>query len=324
MFILFSPVNRISINLLLCFIVVVHLTGCAQKLHLKIDEDRALFKEANNSVLVYQIKPKSLQGEFERSNYIHPLYTLDGLPITEDFPKDHLHHRGIFWAWHQLYINEDRIGDAWEIKDFEWEVENSMMIKNAHGAATLKSTVFWKSNLITDENGENRPLVEEINQITVFPKEKDYRLVDIVVEMRGLFDNVSIGGSEDEKGYGGFSARIELSEDVVFKDSRGNVTPQNTPVQGNDWINIISKTPENGKPYGLAIIPSKDNPDYPNPWILRSKESMQNAVYPYPGSIPIGLSRESPLVLMYRLVIHDGQMNKSTLTKLQNDYFSEN
>ena len=36
-----------------------------------------------------------------RSTYLHPVYALpDGTPcVTDDFNKDHPHHRGIFWAW---------------------------------------------------------------------------------------------------------------------------------------------------------------------------------------------------------------------------------
>ena len=53
-------------------------------------------------VFYYQRAPKSLTGEYIYNNYIHPLYSLDGDPLTEEFPVDHPHHRGIFWAWHHF------------------------------------------------------------------------------------------------------------------------------------------------------------------------------------------------------------------------------
>ena len=28
-------------------------------------------------------------------------------------PADHRHQRGLFWAWHQVWIGEERIGDPW-------------------------------------------------------------------------------------------------------------------------------------------------------------------------------------------------------------------
>lgn len=294
----------------------------SQGISLNVTEEAAIFQEERDTVLVYQIQPKSLKGNYKRANYIHPLFSLDGVSITEDFPDDHLHHRGIFWAWHQLYINGKRIGDGWEIRDFEWHVLKAVEVKKRNGWITLESQIHWESGLHVDENGDRLPFVKETNWITVYPKKDNYRVVDIKIQLYPLFDDISIGGSEDEKGYGGFSTRVQLSQDVEFKDSERNINPRNTPVQGNNWINIVSKTSENNKPYGLAIIPSKENPSYPNPWILRSRASMQNAVYPYPGAKPVTLSNEKPLILKYRLVVHDGAINNTALFEIQQDFFN--
>lgn len=308
------------------FFFVLFLACCgsivSQQVTLRISDKNAVFLEGKDSVLVYQKKPKSLNGSYARANYIHPFYSLDGVPITEDFPEDHLHHRGIFWAWHQLYRSNIKFGDAWEVRDFEWEIISaSEAIGNIKGT-TLKSEVVWKSSSSMNDFGETTPLVKETNWITVYPKKAGFRVVDIKIQLYPLFDTISIGGSEDEKGYGGFSARVQLSGDVMFKDSEGIIAPENAPVQGENWINIISKTSENNKSYGLVIMPSEENPGYPNPWILRSKESMQNAVYPHPGSVPVPLSKKIPLVLKYRLVVHHGSIQNVTLFELQKEYLS--
>ena len=55
--------------------------------------------ENGKPVLFYQQAPKTLTGEYICSNYIHPLYNLDGEVLTEEFPPDHQYHRGIFLAW---------------------------------------------------------------------------------------------------------------------------------------------------------------------------------------------------------------------------------
>ena len=61
------------------------------------------FTEGDTKVLFFQAERKALpDGEAARSNYFHPLYDVDGNVLTEDFPNDHIHHRGIFWAWHQV------------------------------------------------------------------------------------------------------------------------------------------------------------------------------------------------------------------------------
>lgn len=50
----------------------------------------------------------------ERSDYIHPLYGFHGEPLTTDYPKDHLHHRGLWWSWCEVRHNE-KIGDLWAV-----------------------------------------------------------------------------------------------------------------------------------------------------------------------------------------------------------------
>src|SRR5690606_14852268 len=84
-----------------------------------------LLEENGQPRFFYQTSTKSLNGEYPRSNYIHPLYGLEGEVLTEDFPDDHLHHHGIFWAWHQLYAEGKRVGDPWISEGITWEVKKT-------------------------------------------------------------------------------------------------------------------------------------------------------------------------------------------------------
>ena len=59
-------------------------------------------------ILTYQVGEKSQNDKWHRSNYIHPLVNLKGEVVTEDFPEDHPHHRGIFWAWHQAWLHSEQ------------------------------------------------------------------------------------------------------------------------------------------------------------------------------------------------------------------------
>jgi len=39
-----------------------------------------------------------------RCCYIYPLWTPGGVSLLGDFPKDHYHHRGLFWAWPDVRV----------------------------------------------------------------------------------------------------------------------------------------------------------------------------------------------------------------------------
>jgi hypothetical protein len=53
-------------------------------------------KENGQPVFFYQRKHKSLDGKYTCNNYIHPLYSLNGDTLTEEFPVDHS------YPWHFL------------------------------------------------------------------------------------------------------------------------------------------------------------------------------------------------------------------------------
>src|SRR4051794_26426265 len=62
--------------------------------------------------------PAGTKPLFTRSGYIHPLHAPCGAVVTDDFPADHLHQRGLFFAW-----TKTRIGSgAGEIHPDFWNL----------------------------------------------------------------------------------------------------------------------------------------------------------------------------------------------------------
>ncbi|MHC4336921.1 MAG: DUF6807 family protein [Planctomycetota bacterium] len=285
-------------------------------------EEGFAFFEGEEKVLFYQRKPKSLDGKYSRCHYIHPLYSLDGQILTEDFPKDHLHHRGIFWAWHQVLVGDKEVGDGWSLKDTVWDVYDARILTLDDGSSFLKVKVFWKSPLWTDSEGWQKPFVKETAVIRVYPACEEFREIDFEISLLALEDEVRIGGANNKRGYGGFSTRIRLPKDISFTGQGGDVVPIRTAVEAGPWLDFSGDFQEDGEVSGLAILCHRSLPGYPQRWILRRAGSMQNAVYP--GQEPVTLSREEPLVLRYRLIVHRGDARHVDLDKLQAEYNTEN
>ena len=283
-------------------------------------EEGIRIREGTADVLFYQRRTKSLAGKYARANYVHPLYDLDGNVLTEDFPEDHRHHRGIFWAWHQLWVGDRKIGDPWTTRDFVWDVQQATTTTHRDGSLSIAAHVQWKSPKWKTPKGELQPLVKERMRIRVYPAQTDARAIDFTIQLRALHDDMMIGGSEDVKGYGGFSPRIRLPEDVRFLGEKGEMTPLRTSVKAGRWLDIVGTFNEGGKQSGLAILCHPTLPVFPPPWILRAKRSMQNAVYP--GDKPVPFPKEKPLVLRYRLVVHRGIPARDVLQMWQSCYES--
>ncbi|MEZ4990389.1 MAG: PmoA family protein [Saprospiraceae bacterium] len=269
--------------------------------------------QGKDSVLFYQRIPHAADGRYARAHYIHPLYSLHNTVLTENMPKDHPHHHGVFWAWHQNFVGETSVGDAWALENFSWEVAKAEVDRSA-SSCVLRTEVLWKSPLWLDENGKEKAFVREKTDIAIHRSKENYRVIDFRIELHALEAGFQIGGSTDEKGYSGFSWRIRLPDELTFAGARGEVQPQNLALDAGPWMNITGNLDGQAGNEGVLVIDHPGNPGYPQPWILRSKNSMQNAAFP--GREKIEIKPDQPLLLRYRMVIYDGALSRAQIDRL--------
>lgn len=274
--------------------------------------------DEGREVFLYRTTPQCLNGKYCRADYVHPLYGLDGEILTEDFPQDHRHHRGIFWAWHQNYIGDKSIGDSWSLDNFIYDVRKAKISDIDNSSKAMQATVYWMSPLWIDNSGNLKPFVKETTNIRLYHTDGDTQKIDFEIYLLALEEDVRIGGSSGKKEYGGFSTRIRLPDGTEFTGTAGPVEPQRTPVDAGPWMDFSGAFQTDGDISGLAVLNHASNPAYPGQWILRRKGSMQNAVWP--GREPVSLSTQEPVILRYRLIIHRGNAHTINLDKLQEKY----
>lgn len=301
------------------FILCLPLGIAAQNSSLKaIKKDgRILVRDGDEKVFVYQKAPKSHKDKYTRNNYIHPLYDLDGNVLTEDFPEDHLHQRGIFWAWHQVIINGRKIGDMWTTEDFEWDVA-SVDTRYEEQKLILQPVVYWKSPDFKDKEENKKAFAKEETSIAIHPKKNGKRAIDFTIRIHALQNQLYIGGSDNEKGYGGFSLRIKLPENITFTAEYGQAEPKNTAVSASPWMDFTGAFTKPDHSGGILVLAHPSNPDFPPEWIIRDKGSMQNPVYP--GRKPEPVPQSQPLTLRYRMIVHKNALGKNAIDQLVATY----
>ncbi|MCY4594564.1 MAG: PmoA family protein [Bryobacterales bacterium] len=289
--------------------ILLLFAGCAtveieqqQATSLEILEEEGGYRviDSGMPVLFYQLEPTSLDGRYQRSNYVHPLYGLDGEVLTEDFPEDHPHHRGVFWTWHQVLIGDIRAGDPWLAQGFSWSVEEARVLPERDG-------LYLRHRWFSPDYSEGRePIAEETAEVVVHPANGTVRMIDFDIRLRALQQDVRVGGSEDDKGYGGFSLRVKMVPDIRFAAATGVVAPSRAPIDAGNWVDFSADFGGRGSPSGIAILVHPDSAGYPQPWILRSpaSPSMQNPVWPGPDPAPV--PADGHVRLRYRLVVHRG------------------
>jgi hypothetical protein len=301
------------------FILIAAFTACGtnsrdeRQFLFEPDDNGVTLSENGNPVFYYRKEAKTLTGEYVCNHYIHPLFALNGDTLTEEFPPDHPYHRGIFWSWHQLYVDSLSLGDDWIMERITHEV-TALQTGIENATATLDLEVMWRSDLL--ENG--KAFMKEKTRITVYPSQTGVRMIDFEISLKALVQGVTMGGSDDEKGYGGFCARLRLPDDLVFTSDHGPVVPQTLQVIAGPWMDFSGTFGPSDVVSGMAIFCHPSTPNYPAPWILRQQTSMQNIVYPGRDRVP--LSMDQPTILRYRLVVHDGSAQKVNLPALQSEF----
>ncbi len=261
-----------------------------------IGPDGVTITDSEKPVLFYRTKPANPAVEPGRLNYIHPLYAPDGTILTEDGPADHPHQRGVFWSWHQVRLGGQPAADGWFMKGLTFFVSRTNFDGESRGAGVLTLQVDW----IVNSQPELVFVAREVTKVRIQPLKDGARRIDFDTTITPLVDGLSLGGSDDPKGYGGFSMRLVASDKLVFGSAGKAVTPSVTPVTAGSSMGFGWPTQPGLSKWTVGMA-CKVNGRPISLWILRREASMQNCVWP--GRAPVALPKGKPLRLQSTLII---------------------
>jgi len=259
--------------------------------------------EGEQPVLRFVTGPRLAEGaaeQYRREGYLHPVYGLDGKPVTGDFPADHYHHRGVWLSWPTMFYRGEQM-QLWHPSKLRQKFDR--VVKQV--ANEKRALLVVRNHWVLD--GE--PIGYERWRITVHNAENGRRAVDVTITFSALEEPIRVQGKQNQrKGYGGLTVRTsERLGNGRLMTSKGPL--ENDSVQQHfAWAGISTDK------RGLAVFVSPSNPNSPPPWLLRN--SYGGVLNPeWPGLTEARLEPRSPLTLRYRLLIHDGSASQSVLQK---------
>ncbi len=250
--------------------------------------------EGGAPVLVYnygmQLK-EGAPGRYRRSSYIHPLYTPDGTVITDDFPADHYHHRGLSWMWPRVTI-AGQTYNLWEITEGGIRQKFVRWLAREAGSAQARIAV---------ENGwyvDSRRVMKETVEIVAHPAGENRRRLDLALTFEALEEPVAIAGTLDlKKGYGGLCLRFAPRENTVLRTDTGQES-RDTDLVPHPWAELEGTFA--GRRAAARIDIDPGNPGFPNGWCLRNYGFLG---VNFPGLEPYTLAPGKPLTLKYRITL---------------------
>jgi hypothetical protein len=219
---------------------------------------RMELRENGNPVLVYNYAPQLRDGAPEnrrRCCYIFPLYSPAGVSMLDDFPKDHWHHRGLFWAW-PVVETGGKTYDLWMNLTVQPHTAKPPVIRGA----SLEASNTWQV--------EGKDIVRESLRIAAHPTRASSREVEVELTLEALSDPVTLRGSREAgKSYGGFSARFGARENTVLR-ADGQTLVKDEDLNPRGWAELEGVY--GGKRVRLRITPDRTNTGAPYQWCLRN------------------------------------------------------
>jgi hypothetical protein len=175
-------------------------------------------------------------------------------------------------------------------------------------------------NGTSDNHETETSIVEETTTLRVYPATNDQRKLDFEIRLLALAAGISIGGSDDEKEYGGFSARLRLPHDIRFRGIHGPIEPKLTFVDAGPAVSFTGSFGAGGQS-SVAILCHPSPPQVPQKWVLRRANSMQNPIFP--GRNPVDISQSQPIFLRHRIVLERDSWDDNSLKQLLESYSAE-
>ena len=277
-------------------------------------------------VFTYRTTPTELPGGrpdlspvFRRGGYIHPVLTPSGRVVTDDYPVNHRHHHGIWFAWTRVDF-EGRRTDFWNMGDRKGTVEFVALDESWGGP--VHGGFRSRHRQVDLTSGAPRVAMEETWTVRAFDvgARAGFRLFELVVT-NTCAGNVPV--SLPKYRYGGIGvrghARWNDAAQMGFLNSEGTTDRSkgdNAATVGR-WAAMHGPL-EDGQAGGLAVLGHPGNVHAPQPQRIHPTEPFLCLAPQQAGDM--ALVPGKPLVSRYRFVTFDGMPEAAWMERLWRDY----
>jgi len=231
--------------------------------------------------------------------YLYPINASQGMSVTEDGPKDHVHHRSL-WVAH---------GDVNGV-DFWSEMPGHGIIRHLEIESIDAGPVYAEvtsRNLWESPEGEE--LLRETRTLRVWNAYSRNWLIDLVVELEAAGD-VTLG---DTKEAGMIAVRVASTITVnnggLLLNSYGAINEEEVWGRRAHWCDYSG--PLGGGICGIAVFDHFSNPRHPTYWHARNYGLMAANIFglsQFTGRRggDLSLRRGETLKFRYRVYVHRG------------------
>lgn len=277
-------------------------------------------------VFFYQMDKEALprpdiKPVYKRAGYLHPIHTASGTVVSDDYPRQHVHHHGIWTPWTKTTF-QGRDVDFWNMAAKNGATVEFVALERTWGGRVHGG--FVARHQFVDLTAKPEPVValNETWEVTAY--DVPGTIAGVAVRIFELTTTQSCATNDPlilpQYHYGGFGFRGRgewLGEKACnFLTSEGTTDRIKANHERARWVHVWGQLPSG--PAGLTVMGHPDNFRAPQPVRVHPKE-------PYVSLIPSQLGEwriepGKPYVARYRFVAFDGEPDRAKLEALWNGY----
>ena len=263
--------------------------------------------------------PKGQSELYNRSGFIHPLWSPTGSVLTNIHPLDHYHHLGIWMPWTKTKFEGKEV-DFWNLKAGQGTVRFKRFVSTTSGPVYGGFQAEHEHVALKTDEGEKVVLEEtwDVRIYNIGGPDKGYWLWDFVSTQRCVADSPL---HQTEYRYGGFGFRGAAEwkgANASYLTSEGKTRKDGHATRAR-WCDTSGAI--GGKWAGVTHMSHPKNFRHPEPmriWPEFEKEVFFNWAPSQAGDWVMKPGEDH--VFRYRLYVHEGKINVADTERIWRDY----
>lgn len=267
--------------------------------------------------------PDGINPIFQRSGFIHPLWSPGGEALTRVQAPDHYHHYGIWGPWTRTHIG-DRQVDFWNLAEGQGTVKFAAFLSEIEGAVFSGFTAL-QQHIDFGGKGPDQIAMNEILDVRTWNTGEDVWMIDYTTSLNSPLQNGILLDAYRYGGGIGFRATEKWKKDnctVLTSDGKTRVDADGSFAK---WCIVEGESAVPGGRSGILFMSHPSNRMHPEPmrvWPLDANGGRGDMYFEF---VPIRhiewkLDPKQSYTLKYRMIVFDGKMDAQTAEMYWNSF----
>jgi hypothetical protein len=278
-------------------------------------------------VLSYRFRtmypPEGVNPLFERSGFIHPVWSPQGEMLSRVQPPDHYHHYGIWGPWTLTHIGERKV-DFWNPADGEGTVRFAGFLSEVSGDVFAGFKAL-QQHIDFGGKGCDQIAINEILDVRVWNNSRGVWVIDYTTSLNTPLENGILFDAYRYGGGIGFRATERWNREnctVLTSEGRSRADADGSSAR---WCIVEGESESREGRSGILFLSHPANRAHPEPmrvWPLDGNGGRGDLFFEF---TPIRhksweLKRGSDYTLKYRMIVFDGKIDPRTAEMYWNSF----